>query len=107
MKNILLVLGGIVAFGLLIAFGLSMRYGGQEARRFFEPRDRAIDRQVYEQTPSFVHGKTQFLGKLRRQYEAADTPASRASLREMILTEAAVVDASLLPQNLQSFLITL
>lgn len=107
MKNILLTMGAVVALALLIVLGLVARYGGQEARSFFEPRDRAIDRQVFEQTPSFVHGKTQHIGRLKREYDRATTDAQRASLREMILTEASVVDITLLPAPTQTFLRTL
>ncbi len=106
MKPVLTFLGVIGAIGLLIAFGVGGRLLGQEQRRFFEPRDRAIDRQVYEQTPSFVHGKATYIGRLRLQYESAEG-AHQTSLRAAILREASTVDTSLLPPATQRFLNTL
>lgn len=90
---------------LVVVIGLS--FYGLEMKRFFAPRHAEIDRQVFEQTPSFVHGKAQYLSRLRLKYEMADTESARASLRVLIKSEAAAVNNDLLPLELQNFLISL
>lgn len=100
MRPTLAILGSIA---LIIGFGLA----ALEWRRYFEPEHAAVGREVFEQTPSFVHGKAQYIARLRLQYEAADTDASRQSLRTLIKSEAAAVDTTLLPRDIQAFLATL
>lgn len=104
MNKFLTIVGGIVLLCLVPVAIFALTYGGQEFERFFKPRDQAIERQVFEQTPSFVHGKTQHIGRLRLKYETAETEAARKSFRSIILSEAAVVDWNLLPPSTRSFL---
>lgn len=104
MKSIVGFLAAVLA---LVALVVLASFGGLEWRRYFEPRHAEISREVFEQTPSFVHGKAQHISRLRHEYEMADTDQARASLRTLIKHEAAAVDVALLPQDLQSFLRTL
>ena len=104
MKNVAVVIVGVL---LAIAAVIALGFGALGWRSYFEPKHAEIDRQVFEQTPSFVHGKTQHLSRLRLEYERADTDASKESLRTLILSEAAAVDYDLLPTNLRTFLYTL
>lgn len=104
MKQAFTVLGAAVGIGaalfLLAYFGLGMK-------RYFAPKHAEADRVIFEQTPSFVHGKSQYIARLRLQYEQADTESARTSLRTLILDEAAAVDWTLLPPATQAFLETL
>jgi len=101
MKN--LTIGILVVLGMgLIIFGLT--YTGQEFKRFFKPRDQAIERQVFEQTPSFVQGKIQYISRLKLEYEQAETTAAKNSLKSLILSEASVVDMSTFPYGLKTFI---
>lgn len=104
MKFTAATIAGIVA-ALLLIVGLS--FFGLEMKRYFKPRSQAIDRQVFENTPSFVHGKTQYINRLRREYVEAETVESKRGLRDLILSEADAIDHSLLPYDLQQFLNTL
>lgn len=109
LKPIIILLGLLLMVTVPIAMvtvPIACRYAGQEVRSVLEPRDRAIDRQVFEQSPSFVHGKAQHISRLKLQYETAQGDHKQA-LRELILMEAAAVDNTLLPVDLQSFLVTL
>lgn len=101
MKPYLLAVGGLA---LLLAVLAGLGLYGLEWKRYFKPRHAEIDRTVFEQTPSFVHGKVQHLTRLRGDYERADTDAQRETLKTMIRHEAAVVDLSLLPPDLRNFI---
>lgn len=103
MKTLLYMIGLLLAVVALLALIFGGKLFGLETKRYFAPRHAEIDRQVFEHTPSFVHGKIQYLARLRQQYEDADTEASRKSLRSLIKTEAAVVDPYDLPADLRAF----
>ena len=100
--------GGILAglFGLAFLLALTVGFGlfGLEWRQFFEPRRAEIDRQVFEQTPSFVHGKAQHITRLRIDYERAKSDVHRSAIRSTILHEASTIDAELLPAGIRQFL---
>lgn len=104
MKNLLVIVGGLVLTAVVV---ISLGVGGLEWKRFFAPRHAEIDRQVFEQTPSFVHGKAQHLTRLRGQYELSTTDAQRNSLRMMIRHEASTIDLNLLPADLRNFILGL
>lgn len=110
MKEVFSAVGCLIAIVLLVivglASGLFSRWFGQESDKFFKPRRAEIEREVYENTPSYVQGKVQQLTKLRFSYETADGD-HRQSLKEMILIEASTVDNTLLPPTLRSFLLSL
>lgn len=101
MKSALIFFGIIVAILTMVFAGGMLELGW---RGFFEPKHENINRQVFEETQSFVHGKIQYISRLRQQYEIADTPAAKSSLRSLILTEASTVDNELLPFTLQNFI---
>lgn len=97
-------LEGIAGVFLVVTLFVGLSFGSLCYYGYFSPRYQAIDREVFENTPSFVHGKIQYLSRLQVEYERADSPAQKVSLKEMILTEASVVDHDRLPRNLVSFL---
>ncbi len=107
MNTLKTALFATLAVVLLLAALFGAGVFNLEMKRFFKPRNAEIDRQVFENTPSFVHGKAQYIERLRFQYEKADTAASRAGLKTTILHEASTVDWTLLPANTQAFLNTL
>ena len=92
-------LGGLFVLWLM----LNLFIGGSLLHfRFWAPQIRDAQREVFEQSQSFVQGKISHLTRLQLEYEAADGNRKEA-LRRMILTEAATVDADDLPESLQSF----
>lgn len=101
MKVTLIGLLGIV---MLLSLGWGIRYYRLEQTKFFAPREAEVQREVFENTPSFIHGKAQHIARLKMQYERAESEAQRNSLKGLILHEAAAIDWSLLPTNLQTFL---
>lgn len=97
---------GVAVSALVLAVFLIV--GGSFASlyhyKFLAPKFQAVDREVFENTPSYVQGKEQYLGRLRREYDEADTSAQKKSLRELILSEASTVDREQLSSSLQKFL---
>jgi len=93
---------GIIVGTLVLVFLLGL--GGLEWKKFFAPRHAEVNRTVFENTPSFVHGKAQHLTKLRFEFEQAETDSQRNSLKMMIRHEASTIDNDLLPTDLQSFI---
>lgn len=100
MKSLLAYIGIPIA-GIAVIIGLL--WGGIQVYAWLMPQQKAAERKVFEETPSFVHGKIQYLSRLRVQYESADGN-QRESLKRLILMEASMVPPEKLPQELQSFL---
>lgn len=71
--------------------------------KFFAPKRAVVERKVFENTPSYVQGKVEYLTRLRFQYQSAEG-SQKTALRQLILDEASTVDNSVLPPDLQSFL---
>jgi hypothetical protein len=101
MKNVLAVVGGVLVVLLLVVGGT---YGYLHLYKDVAPQFQAARREVFENTPSYIQGKAQTLSKLKLDYERAESEAQRATLKELISTEAVTVDREKLPQNVQSFL---
>lgn len=98
----------IIGYALLITIviaGLGFVATGGDfiTYKFWAPKQAAAERQVFEQTPSFIHGKIEYLTRLRFEYQTA-TGAQKSALAQLILDEASTVDNSKLPYDLQAFI---
>jgi hypothetical protein len=73
--------------------------------KVFAPKYADAQRNVFENSQSYVQGKADYLLSLQHDYEDATvgTP-HRAGIRRMILEQAATVDNSKLPSDLRSFI---
>jgi len=94
---VLLALLVIYALGFLATGGDLMIY------RYWAPKQAAAQREVFENSSSYVQGKISYLALMRLQWETAD-PAHKAALRTMILTEASSINPALLPTDQQAFI---
>ena len=100
-RGIIAVLG----VGLVVWLGLNLIIAGNLFTfKFWAPEFRDAQREVFEQSQSYVQGKETYLARLRLQYETAEEGPQRESLRRMILTEASTVDGEDLSEGLQEFL---
>lgn len=90
---------------VIVLYGLGfLATGGDLAiYQFWAPKRANAERKVFENTQSYVQGKTEYISRLRFQYQTAEGPQKQA-LRSLILTEAATVDNNKLPMDLQSFI---
>lgn len=94
---VLLVLLAMYALGFLATGGDLMIY------RYWAPKQAAAQREVFENSSSYVQGKIGYISLMKLQWETAD-PAHKAALRTMILTEASSVKPEFLPADQQAFI---
>jgi hypothetical protein len=100
-KIVVFVIAAIVLLGSL-AFGTT--WLGIEWHGFFGPKRQNVEREIFEQTRSYVHGKIQDLTRYRLQYLQADTDSERAAIRSTVRMQFAEFDVEQLPhQELKDF----
>lgn len=98
-RGIIALIGTVLAAWL----ALNLFIGGSLFHfKFWAPQIRDAQREVFEQSQSYVQGKISHLTRLRLSYEAAEG-RQREALRRTILTEAATVDSDNLPESLREF----
>jgi hypothetical protein len=95
-----------VLLGILLLFGIGFLVTGADLASFafWAPKYENVRRATFENTQSYVHGKTDFLNQMRFEYESTKDPDQKAALRRRILTEAGTIDNEKLPEDLQSFI---
>lgn len=71
---------------------------------FWGPKYEDTKRDIFENTQSYVHGKTTHIAKLRLEYESTESETRKKALKRMILTEASTVENELLPPDMQAFI---
>lgn len=101
-------MGKVIGYsvGILVLFyvlGFLATGGNLAIYRFWAPKQANAERQVFENTQGYVQGKVEYLTQLRFQYQSASGP-QKETLRQLILSEAATVDNSKLPPDLDSFI---
>ena len=93
------VLAGIAVFCLL-CWGLDLVYVAEYGN--VAPKMANAQREVFENSNSYVLGAEQQINKLKLEYEQTKDPISRTTLRSAILTEADKVDwAKFKPRTVQ------
>lgn len=75
--------------------------------RFWGVRQENAQRQVFEQTQSYVEGKRQELSKLELEYKTEKDPQSKEAIRQSILQRFANFDDTKLDNDQYQFLQTL
>jgi hypothetical protein len=93
----------IVVVALFYGLGFLATGGDLAIYRFWAPKRANAERVVFQNTQSFVQGKTEYLSRLRFEYQSADADR-KAALRTLILSEASDVDNTKLPVDLQVFI---
>ena len=94
------LLGLIVVSGLVVYFA----YGSYFLQKDLGPKQAALERKIFEESPSYIQGKNQELGKLRLELETNKDEVERKALRRRILEIADQVDVSKLTSENQAFL---
>lgn len=93
---------GIVICGLLIPLVIGLYALG--LFRIFAPMEKDIQRKVFENTKSYMHGVQQDLGKYYHEYQTANE-SERGAIRATIRMRFAEVDVNKLQsRELQTFL---
>ncbi len=98
---IVLILIGVT----VLSFGLELagiyRFGFMESRR------EEMRREVWENTPSHIHGVTEQLGRYKYQYDLAKDPSDKAIIKNTVKNQFGYLDEGVvgdLPYSLQTFL---
>jgi hypothetical protein len=92
-------IGGVL-MAIVLVFGLS--YGGYEMYRFFAPKYRAVDAEVFKESEQYNAGMIRDLENLQMQYMSAN-PDQKAALKDIIIHRFSVYDVNRLPSNLFAF----
>jgi len=91
---------GAVVVGALMIFALSL--GGYEMYKFFAPKYRAVDNEVFKQSEQYNDGMIRDLENLQMDYIAADKDHKDA-LRAIVLHRFSVYPEDKMPPNLRNF----
>ena len=102
LPRVLLII--LVLLGVSYGIGFLATGGDLAIYRFWAPKYANAQREVFVNTNSYIQGKTDYLSRLRFEYQASKDADQKAALRTLILTEASNVDNSKLPIDLQGFI---
>ena len=98
---------GVIAFIAAMFIGLlfGAEWLGLKWKGYFKPKHESIEREVFEETKSFVHGKQQFLAKAKREYDKCTDDICRKAIENTILQECPTINAdSIQNEQLRVFL---
>ena len=91
---------GMVVGSILLIFGLS--YLGYESYKFFAPKYRAVDNQVFKESEQYNDGMIRDLENLQMEYINGDADKKQA-LRAIVLHRFSVYPEDKMPPNLRNF----
>lgn len=95
------ILTTIIVMFMLVGLG-TCTYYGPDIKKHFGVRYGNADREIFEETKSFVHGNIQNLNRLMLEYKTSEGQHKEA-IRMMILTECSVIDMNKMPYTIQTF----
>jgi hypothetical protein len=91
---------------ILVVFGFGLLRLGYKS--YFAPKHAEVDREVFENTKSYVHGKTQDLAKYYREYQETEDMEDKAAIQEMIVMQFAEFDSkNVKNESLRRFLVNM
>lgn len=106
MKTFFGIIVTILSIGLFLALCFGIQFGGLKWDGFFAKEKANIERQVYEESKSYSHGKAQSLAKHYQEYMKAGS-ADKAIITNVIRMEFGNFDENKLTNvTLRSFLIS-
>ena len=105
MKNVLTTIG-IVLAGIIIMVGLyfGLGYLGVIGTKTIGKAQQNANREVFEQTQSYVEGKRQEALKLYQEYQNAPDDESRRAIKSIASQSFANFDETKLSPTLQQFI---
>ena len=105
MKTFFGFVATILGIGLFLALCFGIQLGSLKWDGFFAKEKANIERQVYEESKSYTHGKAQALAKHYQEYMKADA-ADKTIITNVIRMEFGSFDADKLTNpTLRAFLI--
>ena len=77
-KHTIFGIGGVFIFIIcILAITVTIRFGGLYIERFFAPKEQSVQRQVFEETKSYVYGSIRDIAKYHEEYLKADKKEKR------------------------------
>ncbi|MDD5738495.1 MAG: hypothetical protein PHY72_01005 [Candidatus Pacebacteria bacterium] len=109
MKDEVRVFGIAVSWVVLVVVIVFILGGaGLAYKMIFAPRHAAVDRQVFEESQSYVQGKIQDLSKYHNEYQKTDDIAAKEAIKQLIIQQFAQFDSNkVVDVNLRKFLISM
>lgn len=102
-KGVLLFIGDLCLIVLLV-FGLSSANLAHFS--FFAPKYENVERKVFENTQSYIHGKVQDLAKYKKEYSATNSRTERQAIQSIINQQFSQLNSDdIVDSNLRNFLI--
>jgi len=99
MKNVFAMFGLLVA---IVALGFGLSFLGYESYKYFAPKYRQVDNQVFKESEQYNDGMIRDLENLQMDYINADKEHKDA-LRAIVLHRFSVYPEDKLPPNLRNF----
>ena len=111
MKKIVQGIGWLMAAvaGIVLLYSLAfgMTWIGIEWRGFFGPKRAIVERNIYEESPSFVQGKILDLSRYHHQWRKAE-PDEREALEALIRQQMVQLDPdSIRDEELRRFYVSI
>ena len=72
MRIFLSIVGVIAALVIMFSLAFGLKWAGIQWRGFFGPREAAVEREIYESTPSYVHGMIMDLANYHHEWENSE-----------------------------------
>jgi len=98
MKELLLGVGIIIGILLLIVIvfvlGVGFRFINLKIESYFAPKEQTVQRNVFEQTKSYVHGTIQDIAKYYEEYNKAKSEDEKQIIANVIKQRFAEFDAN-------------
>lgn len=98
---------GFLILVILVLVEFVFELGGLQWKKFFAPKHANVERKVFEEQKSYVHGMTRDLAKYYEEYYAAESVADKQAIENLIKMNFADFDeTNIRNENLYNFLIT-
>jgi type II secretory pathway component PulL len=104
MKAWRIILIVIAFFALIIALSYGFGWIGVHQTKTFKKAQQNADREVFEQTQSYVEGKRQEAVKLYKEYRLAKSPEEKEAIKSIVSHSFANFDENKLSNELRNFI---
>lgn len=88
----------------VLAVSIGLEWLGIERRGFFGPKRAEVEREIFEQTRSYVHGKQQDLARFRHEWMLGDDTEKKAIESTIRVMFAEIDPAMINDPDLRAFL---
>ena len=101
-KKLVIISLSMLVGGAVAAWGLA--YLNLGYLRFFAPRQAAIERQIFDNSPSAVNGNLQDILRWKLEYLRTKDTLQRSALKVLILDAKSRIPPDRIPTEIQTFI---